>query len=71
MPGDDVFGVLVIMLFYTGFWCSDLESGCDTTENIPSWFDWVWYLVWYNVNANVSVDDPISFTFYPVWCPDL
>ena len=50
---------------YFGFVCPDLKSSCAPTENVPSWFDRVWYFVWYNVNACVSLDDPISFTFYP------
>ena len=47
-----------------------MESSCDATENIPSWFDWVWYLVWCNVDAYVSDGTPISFTVCPVSYPD-
>ena len=57
--------------FYAGFVCPDLKNGCDPIENVPSWFDWVWYFVWYSVDVYVSLDDPISFTFYPEICVNL
>ena len=57
--------------FYVGFACPDLKSGCAPTENVPSWFDWVWYLVWCRASADVSLGTPISPTVYPVCYPDL
>ena len=50
---------------YVAFMCTYLKNGCDPTENVPSWFDRVWYFVWYSANASVSLDYPISFTFDP------
>ena len=57
--------------FYIAFECANLKTSCDPTENVPSWFDRVWYFVWYSADAGVSLNDPISFTFYPEICVNL
>ncbi len=43
---------------------------CDATENVPSWFDWVWNIVWCNVDAHVSVKWHVRPTFYLICYPD-
>ena len=57
--------------FYAVFGHSDLESSCDPTENVPSWFDRVWYIVWYSVDACVSSKWPVYLTSYLVFYPNL
>ncbi len=47
-----------------------MKNSCDPIENVPSWFDRVCNLVWYEADAYVRVDCPITFTFYPVCYPD-
>ena len=32
----------------------DLKTDCVPTENGPSRFDWVWYIVWSNVDVYVN-----------------
>ncbi len=53
------------------FECAVLKNGCDPTDNIPSWFDWVCNIVWYSVDPDVSLDDPISPNLYPEMCVNL
>ncbi len=57
-------------VLYVGFGYADLKSGCDPTENVPSWCDRVCNLVWYNDDTCASLSTPISFTCYPVSYPD-
>ena len=58
-------------VFYVGFMCPDLKNGCVPTENVPNWFDRVWYFVWYSVVACVIRDGHIMCTVYTVCYPDL
>ncbi len=40
---------------YVVFGYTDLKNSCESTENVPSWFDWVWYIVWYSVDVYVRM----------------
>ena len=41
-----------------------METDCVPTENGPSRFDWVWYLVWSNADASVIRVSPISLNYF-------
>ena len=56
---------------YIAFGCADLKSGCDPTENVPSWSDRVWYIIWCSVVACVIHDAIISHMVYPEICVNL
>ena len=48
-----------------------MKTDCVPTENGPSRFDWVWYIVWFSADASVMYIWHGTFTFYPEISPNL
>ena len=53
---------------YCGLTQSDLETDCVSTQNGPSMFDWVWYLVWSSADASVICVWHEGHNSYPEMC---
>ena len=56
---------------FTPFRDTDLKNSCVPSERVPNRFDWVWYIVWYSVDAYVIRVAPICPNFGTVSYPNL
>ena len=70
-PNMSVFNVFVIKWLIRRVRGAWFEIDCMPTERVPNRFDWVWYLVWCNVDVSVVRVWHICLNSCPKMCVNL